>query len=98
MNQVETWITDHKIPVGDWAKAAVDWLLLHVGWLFDFITEALRAPIEGTVDVFLLVPSLIFIVITAVIVFLIQRNWWLALGTIVGMLFILNQGLWKPMI
>jgi glycine betaine/proline transport system permease protein len=98
MNQVETWITDHKIPVGDWAKAAVDWLLANVGWLFDSITEGLRAPIEGTVDIFLMVPSLVFIVITAAIVFLIQRNWWLLIGTVVGMLFILNQGLWKPMI
>jgi glycine betaine/proline transport system permease protein len=98
MNQVETWVTENKIPIGDWAKAVVDWLLANVGWLFDFITAALKGPIEGTVDLFLMVPSLIFIGITAAIVFLIQRNWWLALGTVVGMLFILNQGLWKPMI
>lgn len=98
MNQVETWITENKIPIGDWAKAAVDWLLANVGWLFDFITAVLKGPIEGTVDVFLMVPALIFIVITAAIVFAIQRNWWLVLGTVIGMLFILNQGLWKPMI
>ena len=98
MNQVETWITDNKIPIGDWAKAAVDWLLAHVGWLFDFVTEILKAPNDGTVDLFLLIPSLIFIVIVAAIVFGIQRNWWLVLGTIIGMVFILNQGLWKPMI
>lgn len=98
MNQLETWITENKIPIGDWAKAAVDWLLANVGWLFDFITAVLKGPIEGTVDVFLMVPALIFIVITAAIVFAIQRNWWLVLGTVIGMLFILNQGLWKPMI
>ena len=98
MEQVETVVTDNKIPVGDWAKSAVDWLLAHVGWLFDFITETLKIPIDGTVDLFLLVPPLVFIVIIAAITFAIQRNWWLVLGTIVGMLFILNQGLWKPMI
>jgi glycine betaine/proline transport system permease protein len=98
MEQVETVITGNKIPVGDWAKDAVDWLLAHVGWLFDFITEALKAPIDGTVYAFLLVPPLLFIVIIAAIVFGIQRNGWLLFGTIVGMLFILNQGLWKPMI
>ena len=41
MDQVVAAITGHKIPVGDWSKDAVDWLLAHVGWLFDFITEVL---------------------------------------------------------
>src|SRR3954471_18149936 len=98
MDQVVAAITGHKIPVGDWAKDAVDWLLAHVGWLFDFITEALKLPIDGTVYAFLLVPPLIFIAGTAAIIFVVQRNGWLLLGTIVGMLFILNQGLWKPVI
>jgi glycine betaine/proline transport system permease protein len=98
MNQVVTWITDNKIPVGDWAKDAVDWLLANVGWLFDFITEVLKVPIEGTVSLFLMVPPLIFIVLIAGIVFLIQRNRWLTVFTVVGMLFILNQGHWQPTI
>ncbi|MEZ5831855.1 MAG: choline ABC transporter permease subunit [Dongiaceae bacterium] len=98
MGQIETWISDNKIPIGDWAKNLVDWLLLHVGWLFDFITTILKVPIEGTVALFLVVHPLIFIAITAAIVFVIQRNWWLVFGTVIGMLFILNQGLWDPMI
>jgi glycine betaine/proline transport system permease protein len=98
MDQVVAAITDHKIPVGDWSKDAVDWLLAHVGWLFDFITEVLKVPIDGTVALFLIVPPLVFIVIVTAIVSIIQRNLWLAVGTVVGMLFILNQGLWKPMI
>ena len=98
MDQIITWITDNKIPVGDWAKNLVDWLLAHVGWLFDFITAALKVPIEGTVTVFSYVPPLIFIVIVAAITFVIQRNWRLFVGTIIGLLFILNQGLWDPTI
>jgi glycine betaine/proline transport system permease protein len=98
MEQVEAIITGHKVPVGDWAKAAVDWLLANVGWLFDFITSALKIPIDGTTALFLAIPALVFILITAAITFLVQRNLWLFVGTIVGMLFILNQGLWKPMI
>jgi len=98
MEQVVAVITGNKIPVGDWAKAAVDWLLANIGWLFDFITEVLKVPIDGTVAGFLLVPPLLFILITAGITFLIQRNVWLFVGTVVGMLFIMNQGLWKPMI
>lgn len=98
MNQVESWIIDNKIPVGDWAKGAVDWLLANVGWLFDFITAILKGPIEGTVDLFLVVPPLIFTVIIAGIVYAIQRDKWLAAGAFVGAIFILNQGHWKPMI
>ena len=98
MEQLKSFFTDHKIPIGDWVKSFVDWLLAHVGWLFDLITTGLKVPIEGTVDLFLLIHPLIFTLIIAAIVFLIQRNWWLVLGTVLGMLFILNQGLWNPMI
>ena len=98
MEQLKSFFTDHKIPIGDWVKNFVDWLLAHVGWLFDLITTGLKVPIEGTVALFLLIHPLVFTLIIAVIVFLIQRNWWLVLGTVLGMLFILNQGLWNPMI
>jgi glycine betaine/proline transport system permease protein len=98
MEQFVTWITDNKIPAGEWSKDIVDWLLLHVGWLFDLITKVLKVPIDGTTHLFNLVPPLIFIVITSAITFVIQRNWRLAVGTIIGMLFILNQGVWEPTI
>ena len=98
MEQVETVITGNKIPVGDWANDVVTWLLAHVGWLFDFITSFLKVPIDGTVYYLLLVPPLVFILAVALIIFAIQRDRWLFLGTILGMVFILNQGLWKPMI
>jgi glycine betaine/proline transport system permease protein len=98
MEQVETVITGNKIPVGDWANDVVTWLLAHVGWLFDFITRFLKVPIDGTVYYFLLVPPLVFILVVALIIFAIQRDRWLFIGTILGMAFILNQGLWKPMI
>jgi glycine betaine/proline transport system permease protein len=98
MDQVVTWVTDNKIPIGDWAKDVVDWLLANVGWLFDFITEILKVPIDGTVALFGSIPPLVFILIVAGITFAIQRSWKLFAGTIVGLLFILNQGLWDPTI
>jgi glycine betaine/proline transport system permease protein len=98
LQSAQNWITDNKIPIGDWAKEGVDWLLANVGWLFDFITAILKGPIEGTVNLFLLVPPLIFILIIAVIVFAIQRSWRLVIGAVIGAIFVLNQGHWKPMI
>jgi len=98
LQNLQNWIVGNKIPVGNWAKALVDWLLANLGWLFDFITKILKVPVDGTVGVFLMIPPLLFILIVAAIVFLIQRNWWLVLGTVLGTLFILNQGHWKPMI
>ncbi len=98
MDQLVETITDNKIPIGDWSKDIVDWLLANVGGLFDFITAVLKVPIDGTVTLFGLVPPLIFILIIAAVTYLIQRNWRLFVGTVIGLLFILNQGLWDPTI
>ena len=41
------WLTDSKIPVGKTAKAAVDWLIDNLGWVFDAISDWVGAAIEG---------------------------------------------------
>ena len=38
MEQVEKLITDHKIPIGQWSKAIIDWLTDNFEWLFDAIS------------------------------------------------------------
>jgi glycine betaine/proline transport system permease protein len=58
----------------------------------------LRVPIEGTVDLLLAVPPIVFILLAAALAWFLQRSWMLALFTILGLAFILNQGLWEPMI
>ena len=98
MNEIEQFIADNKVPIGQWGKSGVDWVTHHLDWFFDGITEGLRVPIEGAVDLLLAVPPFVFIVLVAGLAYLLQRSWALVLFTVLGLLFILNQGLWEAMI
>jgi glycine betaine/proline transport system permease protein len=98
MDGFEEFIADNKVPIGRWGKSGVDWITANFDWFFDGITEGLRVPIEGAVDFLLTVPPVIFILLAAALAWFLQRSWMLALFTVLGLAFILNQGLWEPMI
>jgi glycine betaine/proline transport system permease protein len=98
MEQLEKLITGHKIPIGRWSEAVIDWLTANFEWLFDAITSIMKTVIDGSADGLLLVPSLILLVIIAALTHLIQRNWKITLFVALGLLFILNLGLWDEMV
>ena len=98
MDEFEQIVADNKIPIGRWGKTAVDWITANLDWFFDGITEGLRVPIEGSVDLLLALPPFVFILLAAALAWFLQRSWMLALFTVLGLAFILNQGLWEPMI
>jgi glycine betaine/proline transport system permease protein len=98
MDRLQQLITDNKIPIGDWARVFVDWLTTNYEWFFDAISNGLRIPIEGLVEWLELVPPLIFAVVAAALALLIQRSWKVALFILLGLLLILNIGLWNEMI
>lgn len=91
-------VAGNKVPIGLWGRNAVDWILDHFGVFIDAITEGLRVPINGSVDLLDVIPSPIFILIAAAITYALQRSWKLVLFVVLGLLLILNQGLWKEMI
>ena len=41
MEQLEKLITEHKIPIGAWSKAIIEWLTDNFEWLFDAISSVL---------------------------------------------------------
>jgi glycine betaine/proline transport system permease protein len=98
MDRLQQLITDHKIPIGDWAGVFVDWLTTNYEWFFDAISNGLRIPIEGLVEWLELVPPLIFAIAAAALAYLIQRSWKVSLFILLGLLLILNIGLWNEMI
>ena len=59
------------------------------------ISAALEWAVEGSSYLLLLVPPLLLAAILAGIAYWLQRSKWLALAVFVGLVFILNQGLWK---
>lgn len=98
-------MTDFKIPVGPWAKMAVDWLTTNLKFLFDFIKLVLDGGIKAMLYVlqapFLrgtaledFYPVFMIVVLTG-LAWLIRRSVGVTVFTLIGLLLILNQGYWK---
>ncbi|MBX6322902.1 MAG: choline ABC transporter permease subunit, partial [Rhodospirillaceae bacterium] len=98
MDRLQELITAHKLLIGEWAKDFVAWLTTNYEWFFDAISNGLRIPIEGLVDLLERVPPPIFVLAAGALAFLLQRSWRVALFVFLGLLLILNLGLWSEMI
>ena len=98
MDPVSDFIRLWKIPVGKWGKAAIDFIVEWFQWLFDAIKASLNFVVDGSTGLLLLLPPIILALAMAGFAYWLQRSWKLALGVLLGLLFIINQGLWKETI
>jgi glycine betaine/proline transport system permease protein len=89
------WLTDYKIPVGKVAKTAFDWMKENLSPLFDAISAVLEAMIDAILWVLQAPHPLIVIAAFVALTWVLQRNWKVCLGVLLGFLFILNQGYWE---
>jgi glycine betaine/proline transport system permease protein len=89
-----TWLSDHKIPIGDGAEAFFLWLQDHGGWFFDGLAIAMENLIGGILWVLQTPPPLAVIAVFVAITWGLQRNWKTCLFVALGFLFILNQDYW----
>ncbi|WP_151719888.1 choline ABC transporter permease subunit [Gemmobacter serpentinus] len=90
------WLDFPKIPVGRVAKTAVDWLKTHLGWLFDSISDLLTRLIDGSLSLLQYPHPMIVVALLLAFTWWRQRSWKLCVLVLLGFLFILNQGYWKP--
>ncbi|GHC65366.1 choline ABC transporter permease subunit [Limoniibacter endophyticus] len=95
MDPISDLIAAEKIPVGRWGKLAFDALASNLGWAFDALSSGLRGVLDGVIDLLVSVPPVMMIALIAALAYALQRSLWLAAGTALGLLFILNQGLWE---
>ena len=98
------WLTDIKLPIGPWAKAAVNWLTTHGKDLFDLLKVVMQSGIDA---ILLLLQgpfssgqgqfayALALIVLITALCWYLRRSVGVALFTFVGLLLIVNQGYWK---
>jgi glycine betaine/proline transport system permease protein len=84
-----------KIPVGQWGKSLIDFIITYFEWFFDGLKEGLNWTVEGTTWLMLLCPPAVLAIALAALVYLWRRSHWLALSVLLGFFFIINQGLWK---
>jgi glycine betaine/proline transport system permease protein len=89
------WLTAYKIPIGAWAKSAVEWLRTHGGGVFDVISDGLLSAIDAILWVLQAPNPLVVIAIVAGIAYLLRRSVIFAVLIAAGLLFIVNQGYWE---
>jgi glycine betaine/proline transport system permease protein len=95
MDPVSKWFAGYKIPIGKWGKGFFDWLTYVFESVFGTIADGLNFILDGLVDLLLMVPAVILIALIAALAWYLQKSRALAIGVALGLLFILNQGLWK---
>ncbi len=84
-----------KIPVGQWGKSVILFVTDNFEWFFDGLKTILNAIVEWTTWGLLQMPPVVLAVVVAGLIFYTRKSKSLALGVLLGLLFIINQGLWK---
>lgn len=95
MDPISKFLMAWKIPIGAWGKAFFDFLTNNFNTIFRGFSNGLNFLLDGLVDLLLLVPPVLLCVLIAAFAWWLQRSRALAIGVLLGLLFILNQGLWK---
>ena len=95
MDPVSKFIAGWKIPIGKWGKAVIDFIVTYFQWLFDAIKIALNFVVEGTTFLLLQIPPVLLAIGCAGLAYWLQKSKTLAVAVLIGLLFIINQGLWK---
>lgn len=95
MDPVSQWIASAKIPIGRWGREFFDFLTTNFAWFFDSLADGLTWILEGLVAILGWFPPIVVVLAIAAIAYALQRSWKLALAVVVGLAFIINQGLWK---
>jgi len=91
----ETWLTDHKLPVGAAVAVGIEWIKLHGAALFRVTGATFSGAINFVYQMLRAVPPILIILATAVCAWRMQRSLALAAFVIAGLLLIMNQGYWQ---
>lgn len=87
-----------KLPVADWVEAATNWLTVTLSGLFGAIQNGGSSFMNGITNLLLLIPPFAFILIVAVIAYFVNKKQLsLSAFALVGLGYILNQGLWSEL-
>ncbi|PNR98289.1 glycine/betaine ABC transporter permease [Petrotoga mexicana DSM 14811] len=85
------------MPIGRGVEIALDFIIRTFMPFFDAITMAFNGTISALESALLFLPPLALIIIIAIVVWLVGTKW-LSLGTFVGLLLILDLGLWEELV
>jgi glycine betaine/proline transport system permease protein len=89
------WLTEHKIPIGKFAKSGVDWLIDNAGFVFDWFSTVLEVVIGALLWCLQTPHPLMVVIFTAALAWWIKRQWVFPVFVIGVLLLIINQGYWE---
>ncbi|HCG5112073.1 TPA: choline ABC transporter permease subunit [Vibrio parahaemolyticus] len=92
------FITDNKLPLGQWMETGVDWLTINASGFFDAISITLETIIMFVVDIFKWMPPAAPIIMTAALAWFLHRSLPLVVFIVLALLAILNLGYWQEML
>ena len=89
-------ILQQPIPVSQWVESFTNWVTDTFSGLFSVLQAIGNAIMNGMTDTLLFIPPLLFIAVITIFTYLIsKRKLGLPLLTLLGLLFVYNQGLWE---
>ncbi|GLS35646.1 choline ABC transporter permease subunit [Mesorhizobium tianshanense] len=95
MDPISKFLVSYQIPIGAWGKAFFTFLTDNFNTVLRAFSNGLNFLLDGMVDGLLLLPPVLLIALIALLAYVLQRSKGLALAVFLGLLFILNQDLWK---
>ncbi|TIR53566.1 MAG: choline ABC transporter permease subunit [Mesorhizobium sp.] len=95
MDPISKFLVSYQIPIGAWGKAFFTFLTDNFNTVLRAFSNGLNFLLDGMVDGLLLLPPALLIALIALLAYVLQRSKGLALAVFLGLLFILNQNLWK---
>jgi glycine betaine/proline transport system permease protein len=86
------WLTAYKLPVGQTAKAVVTWLTENLAWFFDGLAFLMQGLVDGLLFILETPHPLVVVAAFAALAWWLRRSWVVVGLTVLGFLFIINQG------
>ncbi|MGG5329608.1 ABC transporter permease/substrate binding protein [Enterococcus sp. AZ163] len=87
-----------SLPIADWVESFTDWLTSTFAGLFSALQHGGQFVMDGMTGILTSIPALLLIaVITVAAFFISNKKWGLTSFTLIGLLFIYNQGLWTDL-
>lgn len=89
------FLTGHRVPIGQGAKAFVDWLTTNFSLFFDQLSSFLSGVVSAILFVLQYPHPLVVVGLVTVLAAWLRRSVGITLFTGLGLLLIINQGYWK---
>lgn len=87
-----------RLPVSEWMANIITWLTQNLSWFFGAIRDGGSWTMDVLTDFLLWVHPIVFIVLLVALAFFAsQKKLGLPIFTLLGLLYIYNQGLWEPL-